>query len=380
MDVVKSNKMPNVMLIDDTPENLSLLELILRGEYEVCAFPDGAIALEAADKFPPDIVLLDINMPGMNGYEVCRKFKENPKLNHIPILFLSALASTENKLEAFREGGVDYITKPFQAHEVLARVRTHLKIHILQSELTQKNLELSTAYASLRELEALRDTLVNSVIHDMRGPLQNISGFIDIVLESLRDDNFFQTAPELLRKVQSETEMLVEMASAVLDVSKIEANRMQLSLTQCNLSELLLNVVDKMKHSKKERKITAVVPEKAVTVRCDRDIITRVLYNLIINAMKFTSNDNGEVRTSVTSSDRGIMVSVQDNGAGIRAEHLEKIFDKFWQGEANKHAYRYSSGMGLTFCKMAVEAHGGKIGVESQFGHGSSFWFLLPDK
>ncbi len=166
---------PNIMVVDDTPANLKLLEDMLKARgYQVCSYPCGRLALAAAASQSPDLILLDVNMPEMNGYEVCKHLKADAKLKDIPVLFISALSETSDKVKAFSCGGVDYVTKPFRFEEVYARVETHL-------ELRRQKRELQENYARLRELEDLKENLVLMIIHDLRSPAALISGYLDLI-------------------------------------------------------------------------------------------------------------------------------------------------------------------------------------------------------
>ena len=168
---------PNVIVVDDTPANLQLLTGMLKERgYKVRPVPSGKLALQAAKNDPPDLILLDIMMPEMDGYEVCERLKADEKLREIPVIFISALNETMDKVRAFGVGGVDYVTKPFQFEEVDARVRTHL-------ELQRQRRKLKENYEQLRRLEELRDNLVHMIVHDLRNPLTGISGFLDLALD-----------------------------------------------------------------------------------------------------------------------------------------------------------------------------------------------------
>ena len=191
----KSSDAERIMVVDDTPENLTLLNDMLRhGGYQVFALPNGEMALKAAAKNPPDLILLDINMPGLNGYEVCKRLKADEHLAEIPVIFLSAYNETEHKITAFQAGGVDYITKPFQSEEVEARVRIHLKLRQLQRELHEQNLnleslvaqrtrELEEAYARLRRLDQVKSDFLTMISHEMRTPLNGIFGLAQIAMD-----------------------------------------------------------------------------------------------------------------------------------------------------------------------------------------------------
>jgi two-component system, sensor histidine kinase and response regulator len=361
---------PNVIVVDDTPANLQLLTGMLKERgYKVRPVPSGKLALQAAKNDPPDLILLDIMMPEMDGYEVCERLKADEKLREIPVIFISALNETMDKVRAFGVGGVDYVTKPFQFEEVAARVSTHL-------ELQRQRRKLKENYERLRRLEELRDNLVHMIVHDLRSPLTGISGFLDLALV-LEKETLTEDGLEYLQTAKRSTTAVIDMVSAVLDVSKMEAGEMKLHLAECDLVRMAVDLMSGMQSLKEGREMVLDTPPAPVTVVADGDLILRVIQNLLGNALKFTPS-NGRIRLSIEPDEDRICVTVRDNGPGIPAEYLEKIFEKFGQVEARASQRKFSTGLGLTFCKLAVEAHGGSIGVKSEVDKGSTFWFVLP--
>ena len=356
-----------IMVVDDTVANLKLLDGLLRERgYQVVAFPRGDLALKGASKKPPDLILLDINMPEMDGYEVCERLKADEALKDIPVIFISALTETMDKVKAFSVGGVDYVTKPFQFEEVEARVHTHL-------ELQRQKRAVRESYERLRELEHLRDSLVHMIVHDMRSPLTGIQGFLQLLeLQTLPDK-----ATGYVQQAAGSTSALIEMVSSLLDVSKMESGQMKLNLVECDLVAVAREVLTKLDSMKGNRALLLETPTSVVTVIADPELLSRIIQNLLGNALKFTPDD-GEIHIGIALDEERVRVSVRDTGPCIPPEYHEKIFEKFGQVELRENKQKYSTGLGLTFCKMAVEAHGGKIGVDSQVGEGSTFWFELP--
>ena len=361
---------PNVIIVDDTPANLQLLTGMLKERgYKVRPVPSGKLALQAAKNDPPDLILLDIMMPEMDGYEVCERLKADEKLREISVIFISALNETMDKVRAFGVGGVDYVTKPFQFEEVDARVSTHL-------ELQRQRRKLKENYEQLRRLEGLRDSLVHMIVHDLRNPLTGISGFLDLAL-ALERETLTEDGLEYLQTAKRSTKAVIDMVSAVLDVSKMEAGEMKLHLAECDLVRIAADLMSDMQSLKEAREMILDAPPAPVTVVADKDLILRVIQNLLGNALKFTPSD-GWIRLGIEPDENHVCVRVWDNGPGIPVEYRERIFEKFGQVEARANRQKHSTGLGLTFCKLAVEAHGGSIGVESEVGKGSKFWFVLP--
>ena len=371
------NVVPTIMLVDDTPANLSLLEEILRGHgYRVVAFPRGAMALRAAAANPPDLVLLDIMMPEMDGFEVCRQLKADGRLREVPVIFISALDDTTNKVRAFSSGGVDYVSKPFQEAEVLARVAAHLQVRRQQLEIEAQKRQAQEDYERLRELELHRDQLVHMIVHDMRSPLMGILGFAEILEMELREagkGDLVEIAGELL----ASGGRLNEMVSTLLDVSRMEANAMPVDKCPCDLGDLIAGVLASLTALSNETRVEFQRPPTPVTADCDPDLTRRIVQNLVGNALKFGGKD-GDVRVDLSVEESGVNVAVSDTGAGIPPEYRARVFDKFGQVPGGGGGKAYSTGLGLTFCKLAVEAQGGEIDVESEVGRGSTFRFTIP--
>ncbi|HWR98785.1 MAG TPA: hybrid sensor histidine kinase/response regulator, partial [Candidatus Methanoperedens sp.] len=270
-----------IMVIDDVPANVRLLgEILLSCGYQVQAFTDGAQALTAAAASPPDLVLLDISMPGLDGYMVCERLKADERLARVPVLFISALGETLDKVKAFQVGGVDYITKPFEVDEVLARVDTHLKLRRALGELERKNEEL-------RELEALRDSLVHMIIHDLRNPLAAASSFLYLLQES-EGQRLSEKGRGYVQRIARSTASLIEIINSMLDVSRMESGRMELKLEECELGSLVREVLSRLESLKGARQLTFAEPEQPVVVWGDPQLLARLIQNLVGNALKFT--------------------------------------------------------------------------------------------
>lgn len=358
---------PNILAVDDTPANLSLLKE--RG-YRVRPVPSGALALQAAAAERPSLILLDIGMPEMDGFEVCRRLKADARLKDVPVIFLSAHTDVADKLKAFAVGGVDYVTKPFQFEEVHARVAAHL-------EICRQRRALEESYQKLADLEKLRDSLVHMMVHDLRTPLSALCAFLDFLKEdagpALSEDgrNDIEEATAAARK-------MVDMVSTILDVSKLEAGRLVPRLAAHDVGAIAADVAKSLGALTRDRTLWVEPRSAPAMALVDRELIARVLQNLLANALKFTPT-GANISVRVESAGDVVHVEVKDSGPGIPADQLGRIFDKFGAVEARASGRRYSStGLGLNFSKLAVEAHGGAIGVDSVEGKGSTFWFTVP--
>lgn len=359
----------NILVADDTIENLRLLVNMLGGHgYEVRPVTGGRQAVAAAERDPPDLILLDINMPDMNGYEVCAELKRRPALSGIPVIFLTALSDVADKVRAFDVGGIDYITKPFQLEEVQVRVRTHL-------ELRRARRELSDNLEKLRALEQLRDDLVHMIVHDMRSPLMTLIGHLGLLQKEAENALTKESLRDLDAAVHA-AQAVAHMANDLLDVSRLENSEIPIERVEhdlCAMSRAVVGALGPLD----PRRVIELVTSEPVLIPYDAALIRRVLENLIGNAIKHTPS-SGRVFVSASATPNGARVTVSDEGRGIPEEARERIFEKFGTLATRRDQQYHSVGLGLAFCKLAVAAHGGSIGVTPREPRGSTFWFELP--
>jgi two-component system sensor histidine kinase/response regulator len=359
--------LPSVLVVDDTPENLRLLATLLGGrDFDVRPVTNGADALRVAAHDPPDLILLDVTMPGMDGFEVCRQLRARPESRETPVIFLTALTDVGDKVKGFAAGGNDYITKPFQLEEVVARVSHHLALRRAQRD-------LQASMAKLQELEQLRDDLVHMVVHDFRSPLTSLLGGLELAQSQATG-----SMADYLKMALEGAEALNQMANTLLDVRRMEEGKMPLNLASSDLTAVAADVAKRLASIDRARSIE-VAPGPVVTATCDADLVRRVLENLVGNAIKHTPS-GGKVVIGVEALADRVRLNVTDSGAGIPVEARARIFEKFGAMRARSERAYHSVGLGLAFSKLAVEAHGGSIGIDSAEPHGSIFWFELPQK
>jgi two-component system, sensor histidine kinase and response regulator len=361
-----SDEQADIMIVDDVPANLDLLTNLL-GEagYKARPLPNGRLALQAARSDPPDLILLDVNMPEMDGFEVCAQLKADPELAEIPVIFISGLTDTLDKVAAFSAGAVDYIIKPFRFEEVYARVQTHL-------EIGRQKRDLQQAYDRLQNLESLRDSLVHMIVHDMRNPLSAIILFGGL----LKNQTLSEKARGYVATILQSAQGLEEMVTSQLAVSKMEAGEMV-------LDQLVRQALEKVESRRKGRTVNLAALGQPIPITCDAHLITRVVQNILTNALEFTDKETGVITIKIepakgqTEEDK-VRVTITDNGPGIPAAYHDKVFEKFGQVGSRREGRHQGTGLGLAFCKLAVDAHGGRIGLESEVGDGCAFWFELP--
>ncbi|NJL59747.1 MAG: hybrid sensor histidine kinase/response regulator [Desulfobacteraceae bacterium] len=310
---------PSVLIVDDTMENLQVLAEMLRSKnYKVAVAKDGMKALSFVSKRKPDLILLDIMMPEMDGFEVCVRLKSDPETKEIPVIFISALAETSDKLKGFETGGVDYITKPFRQEEVFARVRTHLDLKFSREALKKANDSLAIANAT-------KDKLFSIISHDLRNPVFATASMLDILADephSFKEDEK-ATILNDLRNSMKEVHSLLEN---LLSWSRAQRDKMVYEPSDNNIQEIVSGNISLLSGIAKDKRIRLYSDIAApVMAFCDYNTINTVIRNLISNALKFTP-ESGEIRISAASEDKMIAVSIADSGVGIPKENIEKLF------------------------------------------------------
>lgn len=333
----------NIMVVDDNPDNLKVLEDMLRQEgHEVRSFPRGRLALTAAMRNPPDLILLDINMPEMNGYEVCEHLKSTEEVSGIPVIFLSALDEIEDKVKAFRTGAVDYISKPFQFEEVQARVETHLKVHALQLALKQQNehleetvaartRELAQANERLTMLDRSKSDFLNLISHEFRTPLVGLFGVSELILEEMSSTVEHNELKEVFE--HSRRRILSILDDALL-LTHIDVNGENLRSAPVSLSAALSRAIESTTEFAESHHVKLnPVPADLGLVLGDEDMLVRAFHALFATAVKF-SEEGETVRTKCEVVADSRRVIIEGHGRPIPSPAMAKFFDIFSIGEA----------------------------------------------
>jgi two-component system sensor histidine kinase/response regulator len=329
--------------VDDNPANLKLLEDILRQRgHSVRSFPLGRLALAAATKNPPDLILLDINMPEMNGYEVCERLKSSEKLSEIPVIFLSALNEVTDKVKAFRSGGVDFISKPFQFEEVHARVETHIKLHTLKQALQSQNewleelvaartKELAEANARLTKLDRSKSEFLNLIAHELRTPLNGLLGLCEVVLA---DMSAHEENPELWDVFGESRRRVLSITEDALLLTRIDVNAEHFRSASVSLDEVLGRAIEKVTDFSEGRGVRLnLPPASSDSVRADEALLERALDALLESAVKFCNGRTIEISREVVSD--SVIVTIESSGKTIPDTVLDKFFDLFALNEAS---------------------------------------------
>jgi two-component system, sensor histidine kinase and response regulator len=374
----------DIMIVDDNPANLKLLEdMLIKQEHEVRSFPLGRLALAAAMKCPPDLILLDINMPEMNGYEVCERLKSMEDLSDIPVIFLSALHETQDKVKAFQTGGVDYISKPFQFEEVHARVETHLKLHDLQRGLKLQNERLEWAVAArtrelgeanerLTLLDSSKNEFLSLISHEFRTPLNGVLGVGELILDEMPST---EENHELRRLYSRSRRRILSILDDALLLTQIDVNGKEFTLAPVSLHLVLGRAVQGAVEFAASRGVALPPPPASPDfVLGDEDLLTRALHALLEAAVKFS--DRGKtVRLSREVLADSSKITIESHGMTIPGRDLGRFFDLFSIGQAITPGG--DLGVGPPLASRILALFGASVSVANRDPPGMQFTITL---
>jgi two-component system sensor histidine kinase/response regulator len=354
-----------VLVVDDVVQNLQVVGTMLRNEgYDVMPAGSGAQALDRVRVRLPDLILLDLMMPEMDGLEVCRRLKADPATQQIPIIFLTASNEMEHLVRGFEAGAVDYVTKPFNGSELLARVRTHL--------------ELKHARQQLREMNDEKNEFMGIAAHDLRNPLSAIKGYSEMMIEDAQALQHRELENNGRRVLETAARM-AEMVQNLLDANRIERGEMQLRLAPTDLATAVAAVLEtqRSRAAAKHQSLQWQNDAGPIPVLADTSVLTQVIENLVSNAVKYSpSGKNIFVR--LKKLPQTARCEVQDEGPGLSAEDQKKLFGKFARLSAKPTGGEHATGLGLSIVKKMVEAMNGKVWCESELGRGATFIAEFP--
>src|SRR6185503_11860261 len=371
---------PLILIADDVPANVELLidQLHTLG-YRTVSAQDGPSALAGCFEHRPELVILDVSMPAgdlgvddrSTGFEVCRRIKRDARTARIPVIFVTALNDTTDRVKAIEAGGDDFLTKPHNRMVLGARVRSLLKLKAATDA-------LEDSYRKLRELEKVRDDLMKMIVHDLKTPLTSIIATLEMSADGdLGPVGVSQQGA--LRDTENKAQELLHLIEDLLEVARIEETSISLDLEPLAPAALVGEIMNdwslRLQQERAETKIE--VTADAPTFLADRALLKRVFGNLIQNSLVHSSTAV-ELRVFARTDPRGVLFTVADNGPGIPPQYHEVIFHKFERVKTPNVPRVRSSGLGLAFCRLVVEAHGGRIWVQSAEGAGSAFHILFP--
>jgi signal transduction histidine kinase len=363
---------PKILLVDDNPTNIRVAAKILRQkDYNISFAQSGRDALQKANSVNFDTILLDIMMPGMDGYEVCEKLKSNPVTSQIPVVFLTAKTETENIVRAFELGGADYVTKPFESKELLARVGTQVRLKRSLENLEKVNKDLT-------EANNTKDKMFSIISHDLLGPIGNIKESLEVIVSGdVRMDE--KNMQSFLQSVWASVGSSYSLLENLLFWARNQQGRIAYKPKQISLTKLASDTIQLLEGVARQKSIELKsMLGKDVMVFADKNALKTILRNLMSNAIKFT-NANGLIAIDAIERDDGfLLISLTDNGIGMDQITKENLFQKFkneprWGTDGEKGV-----GLGLVITREFVEKHGGTIWVKSEEGRGSTFYFTLP--
>ncbi len=369
----KNNELSGtVLVVDDTPGNLRVLvdSLSNRG-LNILVATDGTSAIERAVYSQPDLILLDVIMPGIDGFETCRIFKEKPETTDIPVIFMTALSDTSQKIKAFEVGAVDYVTKPFEEEELIARVDAHLTIRRLQDDLMRRNTQLE-------DLNQLKNEFLGMAAHDIRNPLTAILATSEI-LEMTAATTTEEKLIRMAQQVQTAGNRIKTLLSNLLDVNAIDSGKRNIDIQPIEVEAVLEQISTTHLPAAREKKIDLIrePTAEADIIQADATAISQVLDNLISNAIKY-SEPGKRVWIKSQRQEEKITLSIRDEGPGLSEEDRGKLFGKFARLTPRPTAGETSTGLGLWIVKELVQSMEATIRCESALGEGTSFIVEFP--
>ncbi len=361
-----------ILVVEDDRMNSRIIAAILGTEgFVTLEATSGESALALYQEFQPDLILLDVVMPGISGFETCRRLKAAPDAAGIPIIFITAKNQSEDIVAGLEAGGVDYVVKPFQPREVLARIRTHLQLRTLLDHQAGLIDDLSKANAA-------KNHFLGIAAHDLRNPLTSINGLSEYMLEGsageLSDD---QRA--MLRAMHSATQSMLGLLGELLDISVIESGEMHLALTPCNFSDIAHDAVflNGIAAARKQMKIACRPFKPSRPLLIDPRKIREVIDNLLSNAIKF-SPPGTTITVELSEDENQQTISVQDQGPGIPPDEMNLLFQSFGKTSVRPTGGEKSTGLGLAICRRIVEAHRGSVSAANRETGGADFRISLP--
>lgn len=372
---------PRILIVDDNKENIDLIAYFLKPQnYEIITAGDGVEALTQIENTKPDIILLDIMLPKMDGFQVCERVKKNAETRFIPVIMITALKELKDKIRSLEVGADDFISKPFENVELLTRVKSLLRIKKYHDELAIKNKQLEESNKRLLQLDQFKEELSHLIVHDMKNPLFVIQGNLQMMEMGLGED-ISPMVKKYLGRIDRSTQNLLRMVLNLIDVFKIEGGTVELNKELVGLNELVqkahARIMDYPENEQKQIKLN--LAEKLPYIKLDMSVMERVMDNMLSFATSNVPQDGLiEVSTFINGDKLGIII--HDHGVQIPLKYKDSMFEKLNQVEIKNEGYRLGRGLTLTFSKLAVEAHNGRLYVDDTNKVGNRFVMTFPVK
>jgi len=382
----------SILIVDDNPENLQVLGKFLQENNYLIEFAiNGETALTWLSKKKFDLILLDINMPGINGFDVCRKIRSDPAMKNVPVIFLSAESERESILKGFEIGAQDYVTKPFDSRELLVRVKTHLSlkesIEKLESlnksldeividridQLIRANEKLETLNKKLIDLDEIKSDFLNLISHELRTPLNGINGIVELLKLPVESHELL----ELIENLDSSVKRLERFSLDALLFTRLKTNQFEINSENINLVTIIDEVLSEEKEIISSKKIRITKSEKinSSSIKGNTTLIKKCIANIIDNALRFSPNE-GFIIINIYFEGKALIFEVRDHGPGFSKNILDRMGDLFLKGEDCKDK---CTGIGLTISKMIMEFHDGKISISNNPDKGASVKLLFAN-
>lgn len=371
--ILKLPKKPLILLVDSSPTNLRSMGRILRNRnFEVAVAQDGLNAIKITLENRPDIILLDLVIPVMDGYEVCEKLSGDDETKDIPIIFIADNPEPENIIQAFQLGAVDFLSRSASEAEIVARIKTHLKLKNYREEIEHTNKKLTELNIELNKLNEEKNEFLGFAAHDLKNPINNIS----LIAKILNNDENLtrEDIKGFALDITQSSERMLELIKDLLDINKIERGEFRMNKSEVNITSVLKNVVQGFAEKARVKNIKINLYHDSVDIYVNSDInaIIQILDNLISNAVKY-SYQNKEIHISLASDKDFVRISIKDEGPGFTEEDMKKMFGKFARLSAQPTGDEYSTGLGLSIVKKLVDMLEGKIICNSKPGMGAEF-------
>lgn len=374
--------MMKVLIVDDDPKASVIAKARLaKEELDIICVKDGKSALAAARQNKPDLIILDIDMPEMSGFEVCKILKDDIELCTIPVIFLTAWDDNKSRVKGLDLGAEDYVTKPFDAFELRARVKAVLRTKQLQDQLSTLNRELEVRVekrtAEIQQLLQQKDVFVNQLSHDLKTPLTPLVALLPMIEKRTNDPK----SKRMLNLVMKNVGYMKNLTEMILALARLNAPSVKLNLEEVDVSGEIENIITSLSTVFKKQGLSIVNNiVSPVVLKVDRILIKELLHNLVSNAVKYTDGRGTVTFDSFLNGDNMRVFSVTDTGIGMTSEQIEHVFEEFYKADDSRND-RSSTGLGLTLCRRIVEKHGGSIWAESPgHGYGTTMNFTLPNK